>query len=162
MKTIRARIRIIRNVTVLIGLGIILGAALFSTSSVSYATREVPVDGTPAKLDALKADVVARLESCESAGHDADSGLIVFDSNHIASLGVLQWQVKSVQYYEKLLHQQEVTGTQAVAIAMDAAQARALATEVIFDTSDGLHNWINCGNKLQLAPEVAVIKKLGR
>lgn len=47
-------------------------------------------------------------------------------------------------------------------IALDAAQVRALASEVIFETDKGLSNWLNCANKLQLSPEAALIEKLDK
>lgn len=47
-------------------------------------------------------------------------------------------------------------------VVFDTTAARALATEVIFDTDRGLSNWLNCANKLNLAPEVAVIKNLSK
>lgn len=142
--------------------GVVIGGMVFSTSSVSIATQKVEVDTTPEKLEALKADVVSRLLACESAGKSEDAGLIVFDSNSQASIGQLQFQIKTVQHFEKELHNRDISRKEAVLIALDTDQARALATEIIFEIDGGIWNWTNCANKHNLAPEIAVIKKLSK
>jgi hypothetical protein len=162
MKTIRARVRILQYAVVFGTACFVLGGMIFGTSSVTYATQEVPIDTTPQKIDALKADLVSRLMACESAGHTEGDGIIIFDSNAKASIGRAQFQKATIVYYEKQLYDRDVSGKEAVEIALDDAQAAQLAQDIIFKTDDGLHNWVNCGNKLQLAPEVAVIEKLER
>jgi hypothetical protein len=135
------------------------GGLAFSTHTSLVEATEI-VDLTPEKIEELKDDVIARLAKCESAGHKEDDGIIIFDSNNQASIGQLQWQIKSVQHYEKVLHDRSITRKEAVLLALDTERASALAEEVVFETEKGLSNWLNCANMLGLAAEVKVIKRL--
>lgn len=163
MKTIKDRvIQFLKWFLPTLVAGVTIGGMVFSTSSVSIAERKVEVDTTPQKLEALKADVVSRLLACESAGKNEDAGLIVFDTNSQASIGQLQFQIKTVQHYEKTLHGKDISRKDAILIALDTELARALATEIIFDVEGGIWNWKNCADKHNLAPEITVIKKLSK
>lgn len=141
-----------------VALGIFfLGAFTFSTNRSEAYT----VDNTPLKIAQLKADVISKLAACESAGHSEDEGLIVFDSNKIASLGNLQFQTKTVQYYYKKLYGQDITPKEATLIALDYSKASKLASDVIFrDGGNPEKDWYNCSRKLGLKAEVDVINKL--
>lgn len=132
------------------------GGAFYSTTTISYAET---TDLMPAKVAALKADVINQISDCERAGHTEEDGLIVFDSNARASLGVMQFQVTTVQHYEKALYGNEVSGKDAILIALDASKAKALATDIVFK-QDGLGNWLNCANKLGLRAQVNAINKI--
>lgn len=113
------------------------------------------------RIDALKNDVVGRLRACESAGFKETDGLIVFDTNKKASLGTLQWQIGSVQYYKMLFEKKQITGKEAVLIAMDDKQAGELAKRVMFETKNmASKDWLNCATRLNLDSEIAIIKKL--
>jgi len=142
--------------------GVAIGAMMFSTSSVTIAERKVEVDTTPEKIKALQADVIDRLLACESAGKSEDAGLIVFDTNNQASIGQLQFQIKTVQQYEKQLHGRDISRKEAIMIALDTDEARALATEIIFNVDGGIYNWQNCAIKHNLVNEIAVLKKLAK
>jgi len=138
------------------------GPMIWGQNEVVYASSSSEVDYTPAKIEELKMDVVDRLASqCESKGAKDPDGLIVFDSNKVASLGRLQFQVKTVIEYYKQLYGKKIDGAEAIAIATNKEKAYALAKDIIFK-SDGLGNWYNCGIKLQLASEIAVLKKLSK
>lgn len=137
--------------------------ALFMAGAMFYSTdtiRAEIIDTTPQKLEALKQDVIDRLQACESAGKSEDAGLIIFDSNNQASIGQLQFQIKTVQHYEKVLHGRDISRKEAILIALDTPKARALATEIIFETQGGIWNWKNCADRHDLSAEVTIIKKL--
>lgn len=137
-----------------------VGATFFPNTV--YATKEVHVDVLPEKIDGLKDDVVARLMQCESGGYDEDDGIIIFDTNKVASIGQAQFQAKTVVYYYKKLYGKEITTKQAVEIALDKSKAADLAKDVIFTVDGGVDNWYNCAKKLGLHSEIAVIKKLSK
>lgn len=160
----KAKVRRFFNIVVFytkisaVALGIFfLGAFTFSTNRSEAYT----VDNTPAKLEQLKADVISKLASCESAGHSEEDGIIIFDSNKVASIGQLQFQTKTVQYYYKKLYGQTITSKEATLIALDYDKASKLASDVIFrDGGNPEKDWYNCSRKLGLKAEVDVINKL--
>jgi hypothetical protein len=139
---------------------IVITGKMLSTDTVSAVTPET-IDLTPQKIEALKADVVTRIMQCESGGHSEDDGIIIFDTNNEASIGQLQWQRKSVQFYEKKLYGRDVSPKEAVAIALDTTEAAQLARDVIFK-ADGLKNWLNCANRLGLRAEVDAINRISK
>lgn len=122
--------------------------------------KEVLIDNLTPKVDTLKAEVLDILRTCESNGATEDTGLIVFDSNKVASIGLYQFQVKTIKHYYKTLYNQDITGKQAIEIALNATQARKLAEDIIFQDSKGINNWYNCNQKNQLASKIAFINKL--
>lgn len=133
-------------------------AGQYSTP-VSYVKAET-VDSLPSKILKLKASVVADLKGCESAGYKEQDGLIILDTNNKMSIGQLQFQIDTVQYYSKTLYKKPITRKEAVMIALNTVEAEKLATEVIFNTDKGLSNWINCANRLGLKEKVNIIKQL--
>ena len=136
-----------------------LGAFTWSTST----TEAYTVNLLPEKVAELKADVINRLAACESAGHEEDDGIIIFDSNKVASIGQLQFQVKTIQYYSKKLYGQTITPKEAVLIALDYEKASKLATDIIFrEGGNPEKDWYNCSIKLNLKAEVAVLNKLSK
>jgi acyl-coenzyme A synthetase/AMP-(fatty) acid ligase len=118
------------------------------------------VDKTPEKIEKAKDATVALLEKCESAGNSPETGIIVFDTNNKASIGVLQMQKPHVQHFYKVLYGKEVTGQEAVIIAITPEKARALAKDVLFETDRSWREWYNCGMKLGLEQRIKVIKEL--
>lgn len=143
------------------------GITYFSTSTVSANVPDM-IDTSPAKMEALKADLVTRLSQCESAGHSEAYGLVTFDQNKAGTLsarntpsfGILQFKVTTVQKYAKDRDGKDISGKDAILLALDAQQAEALASYIIFQTDGGWTNWENCMNKLDLVPEIKVIKEL--
>lgn len=115
------------------------------------------------KIEALKDEVVNKLMACESAGYKEDDGLIILDTNNKASIGQAQWQVKSVQFYYKLMTGEEITKKEAVLLALDKKRAGDLVKFVAFKTNNKLSkDWFNCERKLDLDKEVEIIKKLDK
>lgn len=134
-----------------------LGAFTFSTNR----SEAYMVNVMPQKVAELKADVITRLAACESAGHKESDGIIIFDSNKVASIGQLQFQVKTVQYYYKKLYSQDITAKEATLIALDYEKASKLATDIIFrEGGNPEKDWYICSKKLGLAAEVKVLNKL--
>lgn len=137
--------------------------SIFLAGGMLYSTHRVEateVNRLPEKLAALKQDLVSRLSDCERGGRTEADGLIVWDTNNKPSIGVLQFQTKTVQHYYKTLYQKDITTKEAVEIALDKEKAFTLATDVIFNVDKGINNWLNCANKHGLAAEVKLIKKL--
>ena len=142
----------------LVGLGIWAGSYFFPNTVT--AINEIKIDTLPQKVEELKAGVVAELEQCESGGYPSDRGIIIFDSNDQASIGVLQMQKTHVKHFYKELYGQEITGQEAVVIAITPEKARPLAKDVLFKVEDGWKEWYNCGRKLDLATKIDYIKQL--
>jgi hypothetical protein len=128
----------------------------------SYAVQEkiVSSDTLTGKIKELQASVVATVKSCESAGMKESDGIIILDTNNKMSIGMLQFQKLTVIYFYKNIYGKDITPKEAVQIALDEDMATQLASDIIFDTDKGLSNWLNCANKNNLAPKVAVIKEL--
>lgn len=112
------------------------------------------------RIEALKYDVVNKLSQCESGGAKDPDGLIIFDSNKKASIGRLQFQVSTVQYYYKVLYEKTITQKEAIEIATDADKAKSLAKDIMFTSKKQANDWYNCAIKLDLNKEIQIIKKL--
>lgn len=151
--------------------GVLYGAVWAGATfypSISYATREIEVDVTPKKLEALKIDVIDRLSQCENPKQN--DGLIVYDNNtagsltgqNIPSIGPLMFKITTVKSSYLALYEKTLTDKEAVEIAMDKEKSYALANDIIFSGKDkkGVDHWHNCNVKLGLAAEVNIIKKL--
>lgn len=127
------------------------------------SSAEVVVrDSFPAHLEALKDEVVDKIIGCESGGLTEDDGVIVFDSNHKASIGLVQFQQSTVIQYEWVLYGELVTKKQAIAIALDKDLSRQLAKDVIFKVDGGIWNWAVCAKATGVVPEIEVIKRLSK
>lgn len=112
------------------------------------------------RIESLKDDVVNRLSQCESAGAKDPDGLIIFDSNKKASIGRLQFQVSTVQYYYKSLYQKTISQKEAIEIATNPEKAKSLAKDIMFKSKNQANDWYNCAVKLDLNKEIQIIKKL--
>ncbi len=146
-------------------IGAIVGAYKIGNSSVVVVqaddrSEELSQEILNSTIEALKDEVVETIRSCESGGYSEEDGIIIFDSNNKASIGTLQFQKTTVQYYYKMFYGEEITSKQAVMIALDDKKASELAKRIIFEDSKGWKNWYNCGNKHNIDAEVKVIKKL--
>lgn len=122
--------------------------------------REVVVDNLTGKIDELKENLVTDIMKCESAGYTEDDGIIIFDSNKKASIGVYQFQIDTVVYYYKTLYNQDITKKEAIIIAIDENKAHELATDIIFNTDKGLSNWVNCTKKVGATQQLEIIRQL--
>lgn len=113
------------------------------------------------KVDALKTKVVAEIQSCESAGHKEADGIIIFDTNNKASIGTMQFQVATVIHYYKALYNKVITPKEATLIALDNAQATALAKDIMFTTKNMAgKDWVNCTAKYDSDTKISIIKSL--
>ena len=142
-----------------------VGYATFMFGAAKYPVTvyaEKPVDiSLEEKIDEFKAELLATLKKCESQGHKEDDGLIILDTNNKASIGLFQFQITTVQHYEKLLHNREVTRKQAIEIALDEKEATQLASDIIFTTKNGVaKDWVLCSAKHGLTAQLQTIKKL--
>lgn len=139
-------------------------ATWYSCNHPKVITNTVTIDNSginfAQKIDSLEKDVVQSIRSCESGGKKESDGLIIFDTNKVASIGTLQWQVKSVIYYEKSLYGKVITGKEAILVALDDNQSGQLAQDVLFSTKDGWKNWLNCSNRMSLESQINAIKKI--
>lgn len=129
-------------------------------------TKEVIVDNLSIKINELRGTLIADLRACESAGYNEDYGLITFDGNknnkkvEIASIGSYQFKKSTVIYYYDLLYSKDITGKEAVLIALDDEKAGELASDIIFKTDNGLSNWFNCSKKINAQARLSVIGEL--
>lgn len=127
---------------------------------------EVEVNTTDArfaeKIEALKDTVVDEVaDKCESKGYKPDAGVIVFDTNNKASLGRFQLQVKTVQYYEKLLYNRVISGQEAIEIAIDPVRSHDLARDIMFLTPNMAgKDWFICAGRLGTDAKIQIIKQL--
>ena len=126
-----------------------------------YAQPEtVEVDNLTPKVEELKSELLADLRSCESQGRTEDDGLIVFDTNSVASIGTLQYQVKTVQHYYKTLYGEDITRKEAILTALDDEKAGELALKIMFESGNKANDWLNCARKHNLNARIDLIKQL--
>lgn len=138
------------------------GGYAYSSEKILFQDREVKVDTLSGKIEQLKSQVLDDLKSCESGKVDESAGIIKFDSNSKASIGSYQFQVKTIQHYYKTLYNRDLTGKEAVLIALDDNKARELASDIIFNDSKGVENWYNCANKKLLRSKIDIINTLSK
>lgn len=114
------------------------------------------------KIDELKQEVLNTLSlGCEVKGVEDPDGALVFDKNEKASVGRFQFQINTVKHYYKVLYEQDITNSEAIAIAIDPDRATQLAKDIIFTTDAGVDSdWVNCSKWHNLQREVDIIKKL--
>lgn len=153
-------------------IGFFVGGLVVGTTTKYSKAQEVPVigevDTMPAKIEALKDEVVNDLAKCESAGHTEDDAIVIFDNNKagtlkrkdIPSFGILQFKVSTVQHYKKLIDGEVLTNKEAIILALEADRAQKLAKDIIFTVDGGIYNWQNCATKHGLVDKVTIIKKL--
>jgi len=139
-------------------------AIVYSNYHPVIVTKEIIKDTSPAmfaqKIDSLEKSVVEAVRKCESQGANESTGLIVFDSNKVASIGTLQFQVKTVVYYYKTLYSKVITGKEAIIIALDDKLSGQLAQDIMFSSKSLANDWLNCSNRLSLEAQILAIKKI--
>jgi hypothetical protein len=145
---------------------IVIGAGLVAVLSknnetIVYVDRPVMLDNLANKINELKGELLSDLRNCESRGYTEDDGLLIFDSNAKASIGSYQFQKSTVQHYYKTLYGRELTGKEAILIALDDEKAGELASDIIFKQGK-LSDWVNCTRKEGLAQKLEVINKLSK
>lgn len=122
--------------------------------------RKVIIDNLGIKIDELKDSMLDDLKSCESGGYSEDDGILIYDTNKEVSIGQYQFQKKTVIYYYKTIYSKNITGKDAVIIALNTEEARQLASDIIFKTDKGLSNWYNCTKKHNLQGRLDIIRQL--
>lgn len=148
--------------------GVFKAGQYITPKELIYQKVEAEVQDTlKEKIDVLKNEVLDTLQACESTGYTADSGLVKFDPHPTnkkvqeASIGLYQFKVSTIQYHYKNLYNKDLTGKEAVLLALDENQSRELAKRVIFETDKGANEWYNCSKKHNLKAKVDIIKELG-
>lgn len=152
-------VRLFLFILVLVGI-YYLGGKLNSKIEYRQVEKEVILDNLTDKINQLKGELVSTLQKCESAGYSEDDGILIYDTNKQVSIGTYQFQKKTVIYYYKTLYGKDITGKEAVLIALDDEKANQLASDVIFKTDNGLSNWYNCTKKYGLQGRLSIIKEL--
>lgn len=133
---------------------------------VVYQKEQVILDNLTKKINQLKGEMLRDLKQCESAGITEENGLVTFDPHptkkqvQIPSFGSYQEKKSFIQYYYKTLYNKDITGKEAILIALDDEKAGELASDVIFKTDKGLSNWYNCSKKHNLESRLNIIKEL--
>lgn len=158
--------RFFRKVVIVTGaIAFLAGVAVgsFKIGQVTPGTKYVMADSSNAmfasKIDSLENGVVAQVSSCEDTGHI--EGLIIFDTNHKPSIGIMQFQVTTVIRYEKQLYGNTIDAKQAELIALDDTQSLALAKDVMFKTSNmASADWYNCSQRYGSDAQIKLIKSL--
>jgi hypothetical protein len=148
-------------------IGAYYGGSYFNKKIVyKQIEKQVILDNLTEKVNELKGSLVNDLRQCESGGYNIDSGLITFDPHKTnksvapASIGLYQWKVDSIKHYYKTLYQKDITGKEAILIALDDEKSSQLTSDVIFKTDNGLSNWYNCSKKLGLQSRLNIINEL--
>jgi len=125
---------------------------------IKYVEKQntIVIDTTQQIIDKEKNNILDTLEQCESKGN---ANAINWEDNctgkNRASFGAYMFKVGTIQGFVKGL-----TDFQAIALASDPAQSRQLAGHIIFETPNGVANWLNCANKNDLFTRVNFVKKL--
>jgi len=139
-----------------------------TSKNVVYETQEVIVqtDTLTPKVNELKKELVEEIKSCESQGYNEDFGLLTYDPHKTnkkvesPSIGLLQFKKSTVQYYYKTLYNKEITGKEAILIALDEELATQLASDIIFQTDKGLSDWYICTKKLNSRSKLNIINSI--
>ena len=150
-------------------IGVIYGAfkigSIVSADTVYMAERKTDTT-LSVKIEQLKQEVVSKIKACESGGMGEDFGLVTFDPDrsgktaNIPSYGLLQFKKPTVIQYVKQLRGKDLTGKEAISLALDESEATKLAYEIIFQVKGGIWNWKNCAYKTGVAKDIEIIRKL--
>lgn len=148
----------------LIGAGFLYGK--FGQTEEVFADSIRTIDSFDGKVEKLKDEVVNKIAKCESGNISQDVALVKYDNNsrgtltgkNVASLGVMQWKVGTVQHFYKQLYGKDLTNYEATVLALNNEEAKKLAKEAIFGIKGAVFHW-TCAND-EIIAEVTLIKKL--
>lgn len=132
---------------------------------IEFQSKEVQVDNLNAKILTLKNNVLDQVKLGESKGEKESDAVIQFDPDNsgkainIPSLGLYRFKITTIIYYEKQLYGKTLTPLDAINIAFNEQEARALASDIIFK-ENGIDNWHNTSLKYGLVEKVKIIKSL--
>ena len=167
-------------------IGVVIGIAkTYQTMYPKTVYKEVQVDVSDKKfaekIDSLEKSVVEAVHSCERQNYKESDGLVMYDPTTAQheknmkkfnagtraivdtgelSFGTYAFKKSTVIYYYKTLYKQDITGKEAILIALDDNKAGQLTQDILFKTKDGYTNWINCSTKLSLVDMIQAIKKI--
>lgn len=133
---------------------------LFPVTVYEVQEKEVVLDNLKIKVDQLKGEIIADIKKGECGHYTDDDGIIIFDSNKKASIGCYQFQKDTVIYYYKKFYGKDITGREAVLIALDDQKASELTYKIVFGEENGWRNWYNTGKKYNLEARLKVIREL--
>lgn len=122
--------------------------------------KEVVIDNLSEKINQLKGEIISNIKEGESHNAPESAGIIIFDSNKVASIGSYQFQTKTVIYYYKKLYDKTITNKEAILIALDDIKAGELCRDIVFKEKDGWRNWYNVGKKYGIESKLQVIANL--
>jgi hypothetical protein len=138
------------------------------TRPVEYKNVEVEkiveIDRSPKILAEMKTEVMDTLETCESQGQDVSNfkdGNARTAPKDVASYGRFMWKISSIQAEVNRRDNSNISDNDAIRLALDYDQAKALAYFTIFEAQDGpkIRRWENCMNKHGLFNKVTMIKE---
>lgn len=137
-----------------------------NTSTVFVNAEDRSQDIFSAKVEKLKDEVIEEIAKCESKNASQDLALVTYDNNsrgtltgkHIASIGVMQFKVGTVQDFYKILHKSTLTNYEATMLALDNKKAKDFAKESIFKIQGALWHW-SCATE-EMGVRVTMIKSL--
>lgn len=155
------------------GVGAVVGGyKLGAISNVQIALAEKEVDVTDIKfsrkIEDMQMKLVEDLMSCETPSKKDTDGWVTYDPDKtgkpesVASIGRLQFKVPTVILYQKKLYGVDMTGTDAVKLALDTEKAKVLARDIMFKSTKKAGDWHNCANKLDLNNKIDLIKELSK
>lgn len=162
MKTIK----LVLLVIVLVGGAYFIGGKINKEIVYEQIEKQVILDNLTEKVNELKGSLINDLRQCESGGYVESDGLVTFDPHptnkkvQVPSFGLYQQKQSFVQNYYKTLYNKDVTGLEAIQIALSEEKSAELTSDVIFKTKNGLSNWYNCSKKLGLQSRLDIINSL--
>jgi len=145
------------------------GVYYYGTTKSEIEYRQVKetviLDNLVSKVNELKGGLMSELKACESNGLKESDGLITFDPHPTnkkvqkASIGLYQFKVSTVQFYYKELYGKDITGLEAVKIALSEEKSSELASDIVFK-KQALNNWYNCTKAHGLQGKLDIINLL--
>ncbi len=136
-----------------------VAALVLLIAAPAAAQAQVLADRMGVSVEALKEDLIARLADCETGGLANRDAAIVPGLNGEATIGRLQFQVRTVIAYTKEIEDRRIDVSEARRIALDARRSATLAKKIIFDRN-GAGHWHSCARKLGLYQQVKAIQSL--
>ena len=131
-------------------------AGLHTNTKYVTVDKIISVDTAKIVVEKNRKEVLDLLEKCESNGVATKVNWEDYGTGkNRASFGSYQFKVGTIQKFRK-----DLNDFQAIALAGDRDQSRALASEIIFNTQGGIWNWKNCMMTYKLDEKVKFIKQL--
>lgn len=151
----------------LIGIAFGLGSLFNNKIVYKQVEKEVILDNLKAKINQLKGELILSLRNCESSGYKESDGLVTFDGSktnkkvEIPSFGLYQFKKSTVIYFYKSLYNKDISGYDAVLIALDEEKSSQLTSDIVFKIDGSLGaNWYNCTKKYNLQGRLDIINSL--